>query len=78
MHLGLSDYEVGRWFKMLMEKFPDKYPSQQAVADKFKIAQPHVARLIEHYEFLEEMKGKMPSYIIPRGIMLPEGFIREV
>jgi len=75
---NLTDYELGRAFKLLMEKFPDKYPNQQTIADKFKIAQPYVARLIEHYEFLEKMKGKMPPNIMPRGIMLSERVVREV
>jgi len=48
------------------------------VARRFRLSQVHVSRLIEHYEFLEEMKGKLSPDIIPMGIMLPERLIREV
>jgi|GEM_PF-2525667 ParB/RepB/Spo0J family partition protein len=76
---NLSDYELGRWFKLMMERFPDRYPSQQAIADVFGLkADVQVARLIKHYEFLEQMSTKLPANILPRGRMLPERLTREV
>lgn len=52
-------------------RYPDKYPTLEAVGDRFKLSKVHVSRMIEHYEFLEELK-------LPRGNMLPEGIMREV
>jgi ParB family chromosome partitioning protein len=75
---NLSDYEVGRWFKLLMEKFPEKYPDQTAVGKRFGVSQGTVSRLISHYEALEAFKPSLPRDIMPRGIKLPEGVTREV
>jgi len=75
---NLSDYEVGRWFKTLMEKFPDKYSTQQALASRFGLTQPRVAQLIQHYETIENLKQSIPSDVITRVIMLPETVVREV
>jgi ParB/RepB/Spo0J family partition protein len=76
---NLTDYELGRWFKLLMEKFPDKYPSQEAVADRFGFeTASQVSRLISHYEFMEELATMLPANILPRGKMLPERVVREI
>jgi len=76
---NLTDYEVGRWLKLLMEKFPYKYPSQEAVADRFGFkAAAQVSRLISHYEFMEELATMLPANILPRGKMLPERVVREI
>ncbi|MEM3578465.1 MAG: ParB/RepB/Spo0J family partition protein [Candidatus Bathyarchaeia archaeon] len=75
---NLSDYEVGRWFKLLMERFPVEYPNQTAVANTFGVSQETVSRLISHYEALENIKQNLPQKIMPRGINLPEGIMREI
>ncbi|MEM3875240.1 MAG: ParB/RepB/Spo0J family partition protein [Candidatus Bathyarchaeia archaeon] len=75
---NLTDFEVGRWFKLLMEKFPGEYPSQQALANKFKVTQRMVSYLVSHYEFIEQIKGRLPPNIRTRVLMLPEAMIREV
>lgn len=74
----LSDYEVGRWLKLLMEKFPEKYPSQQVAAHKFGISVQHANELIKHYEFLESVRSRLPPNISARADTLPEAMIREV
>lgn len=74
----LTDYERGRWLKLLMEKFPDKYPNQQTIADKFKISRQLVGFLIQHYEAIEQFKKSLPPNIATQVAMLPEHFVREV
>jgi hypothetical protein len=77
----LSDYEVGRWFKLLMEKFPDKYPTLEAVADRFGYeSKVPISCLIRHYEFLESLKQKqqLPANMLARANMLHEGVVREI
>jgi ParB/RepB/Spo0J family partition protein len=67
----LSDYEVGRWFKLLMEKFPQEFRTQKAIADRFNLSESYVWRLIQHYEFLDKLN-------LPQGKLLSEGVVREI
>ena len=75
----LTDYEVGRWFKLLMEKYPDKYPNVIVVAKRFgyKTHFP-VVELINHYEFIEELVKVLPPNMVARATMLPERVVREI
>jgi len=47
---GLSPLEQGRWFKILMEKFPVAYPSVRALAPRVGVSFQTVSRLIKDYE----------------------------
>ena len=73
---NLSDYEVGRWLKLMMEKYPDKFPTQEAVADRCGISRQLVGFLIQHYETIEKLKPAVSPNIATRVAMLPEGIIR--
>jgi len=75
---NLSDYELGRWFKLLMERCPDKYPNQEAIAERFNLSRQLVGFLIAHYEVLDQLMSDMPPNIATRVAMLPERVIREV
>ena len=75
---NLSDYELGRWFKLLMERRPDKYPNQEAVAERFNLSRQLVGFLIAHYEVLDQLMSDMPPNIATRVAMLPERVVREV
>jgi len=68
----LTDYEVGRWFKLLMEKYPDKYPNQEAVAERFNLSRQLVGFLIAHCEVVDQLISDMPPNIATRVAMLPE------
>jgi ParB-like chromosome segregation protein Spo0J len=74
----LSDYELGRWFKLIMEKYPEKFPNQEAVADRFNISRQLVGYLIAHYEAIEQIKQTVSPNIATRVAMLPEQITREV
>jgi len=74
----LSDYELGRWFKLIMEKYPEKFPNQEAVADRFNISRQLVGYLIAHYEAIEQIKQTVSPNIATRVAMLPERITREV
>lgn len=75
----LSDYELGRTFKLLMEMFPQKYPSQHAVAEKFGYKDASIiSRLIAHYEFLESLADAAPAIVLSRGKKLSERLTREI
>jgi ParB/RepB/Spo0J family partition protein len=76
---NLSDYEMGRWFKLLMERFPDKYPTLQAMAERFGYKDhTQVVHLINHYEAVEQLKRAVSPNIVTRVTMLPEFLVREV
>jgi ParB/RepB/Spo0J family partition protein len=47
---GYTPLEEGRWFKILMEKFPEKYPNQRELAKHVGVNQSTVARRIKLYE----------------------------
>jgi len=74
----LSDYELGRWFKLVMEKYPEKFPNQDAVADRFNMSRQLVGYLIAHYEAIEQIKQTVSPNIATRVAMLPERITREV
>jgi len=75
---NLSDYEVGRWLKLLMKKHPDKYPTQEALGKRFGISQDLVSRLQLHCETVDQLKSMVSSNITTRVVTLPEGVVREV
>lgn len=76
---NLSDYEMGRWLKLMLEKFPEKYSNQETLAKAIgKKSHLFVSRLIAHFEEIERMKEALPSNIVPRGTMLPERVVREI
>ena len=76
---NLTDYEVGRWFKLLMEKYPDKYPNVRVVAKRFGYkSHSQIVELLKHYEAVEQLKGAVPPNMVARATMLPEGVVREI
>jgi ParB family chromosome partitioning protein len=75
---NLSDYELGRWFKLVLEKYPEKFPNQDAVADRFNMSRQLVGFLIAHYEAIEQIKQAVSPNIATRVAMLPERITREV
>jgi len=76
---NLTDYEVGRWFKLLMEKYPDKYPNVVVVAKRFGYKDhTQVVHLLNHYEAVEQLRGVVPPNIVTRVTMLPERVVREI
>jgi ParB/RepB/Spo0J family partition protein len=75
---NLSDYELGRWLKFMLEKYPDKFPTQADLGKRIRLPQSYVSMLIAHYESVEELKKAVPSNIITRVITLPEKVVREV
>jgi ParB/RepB/Spo0J family partition protein len=76
---NLTDYEVGRWFKLLMEKYPDKYPNVRVLAKRFGYeSHGRIVQLLNHYEAVEQLKGAVPPNMVTRVTMLPEGVVREI
>jgi ParB/RepB/Spo0J family partition protein len=76
---NLTDYEMGRWFKLLMEKFPDKYPNVSVLAKRFGYKDhTRIVHLLKHYEAVEQLKEVLPSNIVSRVTMLPERVVREI
>jgi len=60
----LSDYEKGRLLKLMLSKFPQRYPNQEALAKRLGKEQSWVSKHISAYETAEAIKGDL----IPRGI----------
>jgi hypothetical protein len=76
---NLTDYEVGRWFKLLMEKYPDKYPNVIVLAKRFGYkSHAQIVQLLNHYEAVEQLKEVVPANIVTRVTMLPERVVREI
>lgn len=73
---NLTDYEVGRWFKLLLDK--GYCPNQEALSKKFGYSAEMVSRLIHHYESVEKWWTKAHPNILTRVKALPERFTREV
>ena len=65
----LPEGVVGRWFKLLMEKYPDKYPTQEVLGERFGISQDLVSLLILHYQAIEQLKSAVPPNITTRVVM---------
>ncbi|MGB9671933.1 MAG: ParB/RepB/Spo0J family partition protein [Candidatus Norongarragalinales archaeon] len=75
----LSDYEVGRWLKLLIEKFPDAYGNMRNFADRFGYkSHATVSLLISHYEFIEKLKKTLPTMLVTRVTNIPEKVVREI
>lgn len=75
----LSDYEVGRWLKLLIEKFPEAYNNMRDFADRFGYKSPGtISQLISHYEFIEKLKKRLPTMLFTRVNNIPEGVVREI
>jgi hypothetical protein len=55
---NLNDHEQGRWFKIMLEKFPISYPTQEALAPHVGVSQQHISRLIASYEFRCSLNAK--------------------
>jgi DNA-binding transcriptional regulator YhcF (GntR family) len=47
---NLEPFEQGRWFTIMMETFPETYPSQRELADHVGLNQSTVSRHIAYYE----------------------------
>ena len=76
---NLTDYEMGRWFKLLVEKYPDKYPNVSVLAKRFGYKDhTRIVHLLKHYETVEQLKEVLPSNIVSRVTMLPERVVREI
>jgi leucyl aminopeptidase len=46
----LNQYERGRWYKLLMKRFPEKFPSQRALSPYVAVNQSTIVRDIQYYE----------------------------
>jgi hypothetical protein len=76
---NLTDYEMGRWLKLLVEKYPDKYPNVSVLAKRFGYkSHSQIVQLLRHYEAVEQLKEVVPANIVTRVTMLPEGVVREI
>jgi len=74
----LTDYELGKWLKEIMRKFPEAYPNQEALASRIGKDRSYVSLLISHYEHIENQKEALPPEIVTRVTKLPERVTREV
>lgn len=68
----LTSLEQGRWFKIMMETFPETYPTQEALAKRVGVNQSTVTRHIAYYE-----AETQAANIMPRGIMEKTAPTRE-
>jgi len=52
---------------MLPERVPDKYPNQEAVAERFNLSRQLVGFLIAHCEVVDQLISDMPPNIVARA-----------
>jgi len=57
-----KDVETGRMLKEMVNRFPQDYPTQEALGKAIGLSQPEVANYIRAYEMAEELK-KTPEII---------------
>ncbi len=74
----LSDYGRGRMYSEMLRQFPEAYPTQEALAKKVGRTKQYVSYHIQHYEFVEETKAKVPTSLSTRVDKLPERTTREI
>jgi len=70
----LSAVDKGKLCKMLMEKFPEEYPTQNTLGDKLGVAQSHISdwiRLVEAPKEIQELIAPVEK----RGEPVPRGKI---
>lgn len=56
----LTDYELGRVLSYLLKEYPDRYPTQEALAQEFGKTKGWVSQHISHFQFVEKE-------LMPRG-----------
>jgi polyhydroxyalkanoate synthesis regulator phasin len=73
----LTDYEKGAYMLQLQQKFPNEYPTLEAIGKKLGISKQHVNQLIQCYEEIEHQtqKTNMSTRVDMENI--PERTVRE-
>ena len=56
--LDLKDVEAGRMLKEMLNRFPQDYPTQEALGKAIGLSQPEIANYIRAYDMAEELKHK--------------------
>jgi len=74
----LTDYEVGRWLKFLLERYPEAYSSQEVLANKIGKTHQYISYLIKHFEEIEKQKALLSPDLATRVAALPESIGREI
>jgi hypothetical protein len=81
-HKTMTDYEKGKTFKTAMEKFPQVFPNQAAVAKHYHYEQSSVSHCIDHYEFMQQSinspKNMGRPIIPPQAIALSSSITEAI
>lgn len=74
-----SDFERGKYFKDMLTRFPQDYPTQQALADMLGENRARIVNLISAYEKVREEQKNIPSESVRRRTEeLPQSVVEVV
>ncbi|MDD5240066.1 MAG: ParB N-terminal domain-containing protein, partial [Candidatus Nanoarchaeia archaeon] len=73
----LSDYEKGAYMLQLQQKFPNEYPTHEALAKKLNISRSNVTQLIQCYTEIERQTPKTNNVTRVTMEHIPEGTVRQ-
>jgi len=74
----LSDYEKGRLLKLMLSKFPQRYPSHDALAKRIGKSKSWVTLHIGAHETAEDLKKDKAVTRVTKPEELPERALREL
>lgn len=74
----INAIDQGHFYEVMMEKFPESYPTMEAVGQKVGASQQHISRVIAAYHEIEHLKPKLDPSITPHGVTLSEGVVRPI
>lgn len=74
----ISATEKGHFYKSMMEKFPQAYPTMEAVGQKVGASKQHISHVIAAYNEIEHLKPKIDLSMSSRVDSLSEGVVRPI
>lgn len=74
----ISLLEKGHYYMMMMEKFPQAYPTFEAIGKKVGVTNQAIAQVIASCRQIDALAPKLDPSILTRVSMLPEGVVRPI
>ncbi|MDT8781948.1 MAG: ParB N-terminal domain-containing protein [Candidatus Bathyarchaeota archaeon] len=73
-----TPFETGQYYKAMLEKFPDVYPTLEAIGKKVGVTSGTISHIIGAFEEIDGLKGKIDPSLLTRVKQLPEKVIRPI
>jgi hypothetical protein len=75
---GLSSYELALFMLKLREKFPNAYPTQEALGKRLGLSHDSISIILKAHAEIEKQKDKLPPDLSNRFEKLPASKINEL